>query len=141
METYVYDRDIDLQDIGHLYLIIDPHVGSRWIKVGKTNNPDKRLYTYNAHLPEDRFSFEYLTEEIYNLSKCEEMLIEFIKNTKKYKSPTTRREWFMPVYHNKKTQHKHQSIISHMRKLENQFFYGGIDWQTQIFIAALLSLN
>ena len=110
---------MDLDDIGYLYIIRDEKKSSPWIKVGKTINPIGRLAQYNSSFPEDRMTYSYLSEPIYNLKEAEEKLLELLESDKNLVK--SRKEWF-----------KHSSpsgsrlvdkMIRHIESLVNTYYY------------------
>lgn len=78
---------------GYLYIILDDYPASKWIKVGKTKDPKKRLSDYNRNLPEDRIVFTYLSVKLYDRHEAERMLLSQLRNMQKtYRE--AKREWF-----------------------------------------------
>lgn len=73
---------------GYLYIIEN----EGWIKIGKTISPKDRLRQYNSSFPEDKLSYYYLSELLYDCDVAEDILLESLEcrsNTLR-----KRKEWF-----------------------------------------------
>ena len=72
-------------------IIKDISYNTSWIKIGKTTRPLQRLKEYNSSFPEDRITYTFLSEPMYNLSACEAMLLTHLR---KQKTIQAKQEWF-----------------------------------------------
>lgn len=104
----------NIEDVGYLYVIKSIHPKG-FIKVGKTNDLDRRLKNYNSSFPEDVMEYEHTSEIIYNLNIAEQELIDFAIT--KNGSIRYRKEWFKY----KPTFKLLKSIIHKIDKLSNKY--------------------
>ena len=110
------------KNIGFLYIIKEANGTSGWYKVGKTVDLERRLREYNSSFPNDRMSFIFVSERIYNLNEAEKELIDYLSSIKRLHK--SRNEWFRadrsgtPIY---------VMAIRKIKKIENKYFHGDID--------------
>ncbi len=85
---------VDINDVGYLYILIFRDKGRTWMKVGKTVKPKERLAQYNQFPVKIFSNYEYLSERLYNLSKAERRLIDYVGSLNNTNKVPLKEEWF-----------------------------------------------
>ena len=127
-------KNVNINDVGYIYIIKSSHSNGvmgwlrAWYKIGKTVNLKNRLATYNYSFPEDKYSYAFVSEKIYNLSEVERYLIRHIMEENKFIFSIHRKEWF-----HKKRNCNHFMTMSFLSNIINEmvdlYFH---EWQVDL---------
>ena len=91
-ETMLSDfYGIPKDDRGYIYMVFDSAY-PRFIKVGKTINPMKRLMAYNSDKPYNSSRYLCISKVFKESTKVEKAILE--KLYEEFNSTTQKKEWF-----------------------------------------------
>lgn len=83
-------RQVDAR--GYMYIVVDKMFPD-WVKIGRTNDPKKRLQAYNSDKPFNTCSYIHMSESFVDVIEVERMILELAYENAA--PSTTSKEWFV----------------------------------------------